>query len=81
MEEIEPADITDYRQELVFNLSHAWKQAVEYKQGAQAKYMQSQLRQNKSRHNFKVGEWVLIRFPREESGANCKLFQIMAQTL
>ena len=33
-EEIEPADITDYRPELVLNLSHARKLAVESIRGA-----------------------------------------------
>ena len=70
--DVEPAEIDDYRQELILALSNAHRLAAESIQGAQAKYKASYDRKCQPL-TYRLGEWVLIRFPQEESGTNRKL--------
>ena len=70
-EDIQPADVVDYRQELIPALSSACKLAAEAIQGAQAKHKRNYDHKSHTTTS-KLGEWVLIRFPQDESGANHK---------
>ena len=70
--DIEPADVIDYRQELMLALSSARELAAESIQEAQRKYKRTY--DTRSRiTEYKLGDWVLIRFPQDETGANRKL--------
>ena len=71
-EEIEPADITDYRQEMILALSNARKLAADSIQEAQKRYKRNYDHTSRTT-TYQLGEWILIRFPQEESGANRKL--------
>ncbi len=59
---VEPAEVTDYRQELVVMLSSARKLAAETIKEAQSKYKRHYDRKSRPT-TYKLGEWVLIRFP------------------
>ena len=68
----EPVDLSDYRQELTQSLSAAQKLAVSNIRDAQRRYKEQYDKQSRSvRH--KIGEWVLVCFPHEESGKMRKL--------
>ncbi len=67
-----PALVEDYREELILNLAHARTLAAETMGQAQQKY-KACYDQHTRTPAYKVGEWILIRFPQEESGANRKL--------
>ena len=69
---VEPTDVEDYRQELTLGLSSARQLAVECIQSAQTKYKSNHDRQSRVK-DYRIGDWILIRFPQEESGANRKL--------
>ena len=64
--------IEDYREELMLSLGSARQLATEAIRRAQAKYKNHYDRQARD-VRFKVGDWVLIYFPHEESGKNRKL--------
>ena len=71
-ETVTGCDVADYKEELILSLSSAWDLAVtNIKHGQQ---------RNKERYDqkvfvkeLKVGDWVLVRFPHEESGKQRKL--------
>ena len=71
-EAVHGCDVTDYKQELILSLSSARELAVtNIREGQQ---------RNKERYDqrvhtkkLKVGDWVLVRFPQEESGKQRKL--------
>ena len=65
-------EVTDYRKQLVQTLSKARKLAADNIQRAQRRYKKQYDRHAKPMP-YQVGDWVLIRFPQEESGANRKL--------
>ena len=65
-------EVTDYRKQLVQTLSKARKLAADNIQRAQRKYKKQYDKHTKP-IPYQVGDWVLIRFPQEESGANRKL--------
>lgn len=72
--DVESADVTDYRKELVETLTKARKHAVQSIQRAQKHYKSYYDKVYKcSPVISKVGELVLIRFPQEESGKQRKL--------
>ncbi len=72
--EPELTDVSDYRSELVTTLSQARDLAVQSIQEAQHKYKRQYDKVNKCmRGEHKIGSWVLIRFPQEESGGLRKL--------
>ena len=65
---LEPTELSDYREELVLSLhpvSTARKLAASQIQKAQAKYKKHHDKKAKLA-TFKIGEWVLVRFPHEE---------------
>ena len=70
--DVDPADPADYRQELMLALTSARELAAEAIRGAQNKYKRNYDKKRRIT-NYRAGDWVLIRFPQEESGANRKL--------
>ena len=64
--------LEDYREELMVSISSARNLAAEMIQKAQTKY-KSYNDQNARKTHIRVGDWVLVRFPHEESGRNRKL--------
>ena len=59
---------------MILALSNARKFAAECIQEAQNKYKRHYNRTSRTA-TFQLGEWILIQFPQEESGANRKLSQ------
>ena len=69
-----PTDIDDYREELIFSLSQARAIAASQIQVAQKKYKRDYDHHAKTQ-DVRLGDWILIRFPHEETGAKRKLSQ------
>ena len=67
-----PTIIEDYREELVLTLSTARETALESIQKAQRRYKNGYDRRADG-YSYRVGDWVLIRFPSEETGRFRKL--------
>ena len=70
--ELEPTDVADYREELVLSLSTARKLAAESIKSAQSRYKKT-YDQLSREANYQLGDWVLVRFPQEETGRQRKL--------
>lgn len=70
--ELSMTDVSDYRQELICSLSSARELAAVHIQKAQQKY-KSQYDKKTYEVKCQVGDWVLVRFPQEESGKMRKL--------
>ena len=64
--------VADYREELVHTLSSARQVALEHIRSAQGRYKVQYDRRTDS-SQYRVGDWVLIRFPSDESGKLRKL--------
>ena len=64
--------VSDYREELMCTLSTARQAAVESIRRAQKCY-KVQYDRKVTVREYRVGDWILIRFPSEESGHNRKL--------
>ena len=62
-----PTDIDDYCEELVLSLSSAHDIATQSISEAQKQYKKNYDKKANST-DIKVGQWVLVRFPHEESG-------------
>ncbi len=69
---VEPCEVEDYREELVLSLSSARKLAAQAIQQAQKKYKTTYDRKARESH-YRIGDWVLVKFPQEESGKLRKL--------
>ncbi len=69
---VQPADIKDYRQELILSLSSARELAVQSIENAQKKY-KFYHDKTASPESYSVGDLVLVRFPQDESGPQRKL--------
>ena len=69
---INALDLTDYREEMILALSSARNLAVRNIQQAQKRYKDYYDRKATKNH-FRVGDWVLVRFPAEKSGKDRKL--------
>ncbi len=65
-------DVADYREQVVLTLSSARETAVQAIRKAQGRYKHNYDRKAKC-SSFKVGDWVFVRFPQEESGRLRKL--------
>lgn len=65
-------DVTAYHEDLMESLSFARTLAAETIQKAQMKYRVQYDRKAKP-DQYRIGEWVLIKFPSEESGKQRKL--------
>lgn len=70
--EIEPTDVMDYREELTMSLSSARKLAAEAIHQAQKKYKGDYDKKTLPR-DYRIGEWVLVKFPADETGQMRKL--------
>ena len=64
--------IEDYREELMLSLSSARELAASNIRAAQRRY-KSQYDKKSMPTGYKLGDWVLIRFPHEETGKQRKL--------
>ena len=69
---LQDINITDYRQELMVSLTSARELAIQNIREAQGRY-KKQYDKKANPAEYKVGQWVLIRFPHEESGHIRKL--------
>ena len=64
---VTPTDVDDYREELMLSLSSARNIATQSIQKSQQQY--KKYYNNKATSTkFRVGQWVLVKFPQEESG-------------
>ena len=70
--EIQPVEVSDYREELMLSLSSARQLACENIRKVQQRYKRYYDRKTTPVH-LRVGQWVLVRFPQEESGRQRKL--------
>ena len=68
----EPGDVSDYREELMISLASARELAAASIQRSQKRYKANYDRSASDKH-YRVGDWVLVRFPQDESGAARKL--------
>ena len=68
-------DPSDYRQQLIRSLSSARELAVNNIHKAQWKYKKYYDR-GTTPHRFKIGDWVFVKFPQEESSRFRKLSQL-----
>jgi transposase InsO family protein len=71
-ESVEPADVSDYREQLMISLSSARELAASSIHAAQKKYKHHYDKKTRP-VPFRLGDWVLVRFPQEESGKQRKL--------
>ena len=67
-------NISDYREQVVLSLSSARRLAEQTCKEAQRKY-KYQYDKAVTTSKFKIGDWVLVYFPQEETGKNRKLSQ------
>ena len=70
--EIEPTDVMDYCEEFTMSLSSARKLAAEAIHQAQKKYKGDYDKKTLPR-DYRIGEWVLVKFPADETGQMRKL--------
>ena len=71
-EGLELTDVTDYREQLMLSLRSARESALFSMRKAQGRY-KTQYDKKCKQVNFKLGDWIMIRFPHEESGKQRKL--------
>ena len=69
-EDVTPTSVSDFREELILNLSLARKSALESIRRSQTRYKKYY---NQMTDQYKIGDWVLIRFPNEETRKRRKL--------
>ena len=69
---IDPVEVTDYCEEMVLSLSEARRLAAKSIRRAQHRY-KSQYDKKATVSDIRVGDWVFVRFPQEESGRMRKL--------
>ena len=70
--ELEATEVSDYREEVILSLSTARRLAAESITMAQAKY--KGIYDRKSQEvNYQLGDWVMVRFPQEETSKQRKL--------
>ena len=67
-----PSSLDNYREELTLSLRTARNNAASRIRRTQTKYKKGYDRSAKETQ-FRVGQWVLVRFSCEETGKNCKL--------
>ena len=68
-EDVTPTSVSDYREELMLNLYLARKSVLESSQGRYKK----QYDRKTDEYQYRTGDWVLIRFPSDETGKPRKL--------
>ena len=69
---ISHCDCDDYREELMVSISSARELAVASIREAQRRY-KGQYDKGERVNNYRVGDWVFVKFPAEESGKNRKM--------
>ena len=69
---IEPTEVSDYREEMVLSLSAAHRLAAEAIRASQTKYKASYDRHSRDM-DYQIGDWVLVRFPQDDTGRLRKL--------
>ena len=69
---LEPGTVENYREELIINLSSARELAAECQRTSQGK---SKARYDQKIRTREYQNWVLVKFPAEETGRNQKLLQ------
>ena len=69
---LQPVDVCDYREQLILQLSSARQLAVESIGKAQKRY-KAQYDKRAAPADYHIGDWVIVRFPQEESGHLRKL--------
>ena len=67
-----PADLGDFREELTVSLASAREIAANSIQQAQKRYKQNYDR-GVTEKKYRVGDWVLVKFPADETGKSRKL--------
>ena len=72
--ELKATNVSDYREQLMLSLSSAPKLAGETLKKAQKRYKKGYDKHCR-RTCVDIGDWILIKFPQEESGKNLKLSQ------
>ena len=72
---MELTDVQDYREELVLSLSSARETAQKTIRKAQKRYKKNYDRRSDN-HSYRVGGWVMIRSPSEETGRLRKLSRL-----
>ena len=70
--EAQQTDLSDYRQELILLLSSAREIATKNIRKAQRR-KKTQDEKRSTTINYKVGDWVLVRFPQDETAVQRKL--------
>ena len=71
---LQPTDVSDYHEQLALSLISAKDFATQSIRKAQNQY-KSQYDKKSTKWTYQVGDWVLVKFPAEESGKNRKLSQ------
>ena len=67
-----PTEVEDYREEVILSLSSARELAAKAIQKAQKRY-KTQYDRKSTKRKYRVGDWVLVKFPHEETGKQRKL--------
>ena len=71
-QDVTPTTVADYREELMLSLSHARESALENIRRSQERY-KTQYDWKTDEYRYRIGHWVLIRFPSDETGKQRKL--------
>ena len=69
---LSPTDVSDYREELLLSLRSARELAMQSIRKAQTRY-KKQYDRHSTEPQYQIGDWVLVRFPQEETGRLRKL--------
>ena len=70
--DLQPTDLDDYREQLMLTLMSARELAVANIRKAQSRY-KKQYDRHARPTSFRLGQWVFVRFPQDESGRLRKL--------
>ena len=71
---LQPTEVEDYREEVMISLSSARDLAAKSVRKAQKRY-KALYDRKVSKRQYRVGDWVLVKFPHEETGKYRKLSQ------
>ena len=74
-QDVSYATVADYREELILSLSTARQTALESIRESQRRY-KAQYDRFTDKYQYRIGDWVLIRFPSDESGRLRKLSRL-----
>lgn len=69
---MENTSVEDYREEVIRTLSTARRLAADSIQSVQKKYKAAYDKKS-TPTTYSLSDWVLVKFPQEETGRNCKL--------